>query len=62
MNTMIATILAAMTRNKPRRTYAIDRKRPRVAVQLGTYVKICPGGNHAWYDSNVGLIRKPFVR
>ncbi len=24
--------------------------------------KICPGGRHAWYESNVGIIRKPLIK
>lgn len=30
----------------------------RIAV-VGDLVKVCPGKRHAWYNSNVGLIRKP---
>jgi hypothetical protein len=37
-------------------------KRTRTAVQIGAMVRLCPGGNHAWYDSNVGMIRKPIQR
>lgn len=30
-------------------------------VVLGDRVKDCPGGRHAWFESNVGVIRKPLV-
>jgi len=25
----------------------------------GTYVRTCPGARHAWFQSRIGLIRKP---
>lgn len=28
-------------------------------VVLGKLVKLCPGKRHGWYESNVGIIRKP---
>jgi hypothetical protein len=28
-------------------------------VELGAFVRWCPGRHHAWFESNVGLIRKP---
>jgi hypothetical protein len=31
----------------------------RTRVVLGEMVRRTPGGNHAWYESNVGIIRKP---
>lgn len=35
------------------------KKAIRDKVQVGVLVRITPGGRHAWYESNVGLIRKP---
>lgn len=23
-------------------------------------VRVCPGGRHAWYNSSIGLVRKPY--
>ena len=44
--------------------YARQKKqwanRPR--VKLGAMVRVTPGGRHAFYESNVGLIRKPYVQ
>lgn len=34
-------------------------KRKKTKVSLGNVISICPGGRHAWYNSNVGKIRKP---
>lgn len=34
----------------------------KVKVILGKLVKITAGGFHAWYESNVGLIRKPIKK
>ena len=28
-------------------------------VVLGKLIRVTPGGRHAWYESNVGIIRKP---
>lgn len=28
-------------------------------VILGKKIKVTSGGRHAWYESNVGVIRKP---
>lgn len=28
-------------------------------VIIGKLVRICPSKRHAWYQSNVGIIRKP---
>ncbi len=33
--------------------------KPKVKVVLGELVKLCPGKRHGWYQSNVGVIRKP---
>jgi hypothetical protein len=33
--------------------------KPRSSVRLGKMLRICSGGRHAWFDSNVGVIRKP---
>lgn len=30
-------------------------------VVVGKLVRVCPGKNHAWFESPVGLIRKPYV-
>ncbi len=34
----------------------------KIKVVLGKLVKICAGKHHAWYESNVGLIRKPIQK
>lgn len=43
--------------------YALERKqwanRPR--VKTGSMVRVLPGGRHAMFESNIGLIRKPYV-
>lgn len=31
----------------------------RKKVSLTGVVRVCPGGRHAWFASNVGVIRKP---
>lgn len=31
----------------------------KIKVKIGKKIKITPGKRHAWYDSNVGVIRKP---
>lgn len=31
----------------------------RVGVRVGTLVRKTSGGRHGWFESNVGLIRKP---
>lgn len=36
------------------------KKAIRDKVKVGVLVRITPGGRHAWYESNVGLIRKPY--
>lgn len=28
-------------------------------AQVGELIGVCPGGKHAWYQSNMGKIRKP---
>jgi hypothetical protein len=28
-------------------------------ISLGGIIRVCPCGGHAWYDSNVGPVRKP---
>ena len=28
-------------------------------VIVGDLIEVCPGKSHAWYNSNVGVIRKP---
>ncbi len=33
--------------------------KPKIPVVLGPLVKLCPGKRHGWYQSNVGVIRKP---
>lgn len=31
----------------------------KVKVRVYEMVRMCSGGRHAWYNSNVGIIRKP---
>ncbi len=30
-------------------------------VQIGKLISVCPGKRHAWYESNVGPVRKPIL-
>jgi len=30
-------------------------------IVLGDLVKVCPGKRHAWFNSNIGVVRKPYV-
>lgn len=41
----------------PRFRYPARRSRSRVSVT--SIVRVCSGGRHAWFESNVGLVRKP---
>lgn len=34
----------------------------KVKVVVGTIIRVCPGGRQAWYESNVGPVRKPLNR
>lgn len=34
-------------------------KKPKAVV--GRLVRVCAGGRHAWFESDVGLIRKPYT-
>jgi len=36
----------------------IRQKRSKPKAQLYELVRVCPGGRHAWFDSNIGLVRK----
>ncbi len=38
----------------------VIREKKRKAV-LGELVRVTPGKHHAWYKSNVGIIRKPYI-
>lgn len=31
----------------------------KVKVKVGKLIRVTPGGKHGWYESNVGLVRKP---
>lgn len=31
----------------------------KIKVIVGKFIRTCPGKRHAWYESNVGQIRKP---
>jgi len=33
--------------------------RVRSAVVLGRMIRVCPGRRHAWFESSMGMIRKP---
>jgi hypothetical protein len=37
-------------------------KRIKQKAVLGSLIKVCPGGRHAWFESNIGDIRKPITR
>lgn len=41
--------------NIPKRPWGSRKEK----VVLGELVRVTPGGRHAYYESNVGLIRKP---
>lgn len=53
---------------KPRPTYGAQLPKRKFAparifakVKVGALVRVCPGNRHAWYESNVGFIRKPYT-
>ena len=29
-------------------------------VRVGARIRVCPGGHHAWFESDVGPVRKPW--
>jgi len=29
-------------------------------VVIGKMIRVCAGGRHAWFESNVGPVRKPY--
>ena len=29
-------------------------------VTIGKLIRVCPSGRHAWFESNVGPVRKPY--
>jgi len=31
----------------------------KIEVVVGEVIRLCPGGRHAWFSSNVGPVRKP---
>jgi hypothetical protein len=33
--------------------------RSKIKVKIGKLVRVTPGKRHGWYESNIGLIRKP---
>lgn len=43
----------------PKVALAPSRAPGRVNVVVEKLVKVTAGGSHGWYESNVGLIRKP---
>jgi ABC-type branched-subunit amino acid transport system ATPase component len=52
--------MVAMTGLKPLfGQRVIKRQRVKVGIIGPEAVKLCPGKRHAWFNSNVGLIRKP---
>lgn len=38
------------------------KKTEKVKVEIGELVKVCSSKRHGWYNSNVGLIRKPIIK
>lgn len=36
--------------------------REKVKVKVGKLIKITSGERHAYYESNVGIIRKPLIK
>lgn len=44
-----------MSYTKERRKYVRDRS---ISVSLGKLIRVTPGQRHAWYESNVGPVRK----
>lgn len=45
-----------MSKSKPGKL----RHAPKVKVILGKLLEVTPGGKHAWYESNVGPVRKQY--
>ena len=43
------------------RNYDLNRRAHRTSPILGRLLEICPGRRHAWFDSTVGRIRKPYM-
>lgn len=34
----------------------------RGALSLGSVIRVCPGRRHAWFESNIGPVRKPWAQ
>lgn len=41
----------------------VDRTRgSRPHLSIGSVIRVCPGRRHAWFDSNIGPVRKPWAQ
>lgn len=38
---------------------AAKQRRIKPKATITALSRVCPGGRHAWFESNVGLVRKP---
>ena len=56
-------ILSLLNRSKARRDLekelANPKKKVAQKVVIGKLVKVTPNGRHGWYETNIGLIKKP---
>lgn len=44
--------------HQPRMQSVVQRVIRRIT--MGHLVRVCPGKRHAWFESSVGLVRKPY--
>ena len=35
-------------------------KTTKASPAIGKLIKVCPGGKHAWYETGIGKVRKPY--
>ena len=47
------------TKSKKEKKVAVPKEGEKIEVIVGKLIRKTPGGRHGWFESNVGIIKKP---